>query len=229
MNPQAMGDMMNLMNNPEMMGKMGEMMKNPEIQELLNNPDLMSNMMNIFGNNLDGTDPLSTPTPLQKLSKGDCDDYNDVCVEPNCEGECEVDSKFKSEDIVILTNLKSELYNGQRGIVECYNNENNRYIVLLDEEDKKIMVKEDNLELEIVEIVEPEPGKPVLSEPVAESVPVVTDTEQVAESVPVVTDTEQVAESVPVVTDTEQVAESVPVVEPVAVVESVDVEPASSN
>lgn len=151
MNPQAMGDMMNLMNNPEMMSKMGEMMKNPEIQELLNNPTLMSNMMNIFGNNLDGNDPLSTPMPnlsdLQKLS--------DTCESEDC-ADCEDNRNFKSEDIVILTGLKSELYNNKRGIVECYNNVKNRYVVLLDEEDKKIMVKEENLELEIVEILEPE-------------------------------------------------------------------------
>ena len=127
MNPQAMSEMMNLMNNPQMMDKMSEMMQNPKIQEVLNNPDLMSNMMNIFGQNLDGN---STPSNVS-----------------------EIDNPFIPEDIVILKDLKSDKYNGKRAIIESYNKEKERYVVLLDnDENTKIMVKVHNLELEVEEI-----------------------------------------------------------------------------
>ena len=40
--------------------------------------------------------------------------------------------------------------NKKRGIVQSYKSEKSRYVVLLDDEDIRIMVKEENLSLEIL-------------------------------------------------------------------------------
>ena len=143
MNPDMMNSMMGMLNNPDTMSKMNEMMKNPQIQAMLNNPEMMQNMMSMFGipdmrENADGVSEELVSELKEKYDK----------IE-NAEKKIdELETKFNPEDIVILDGLKTEKYNSKRGIIQSYNIEKSRYVVLLDEEDIRISVKEENLSLE---------------------------------------------------------------------------------
>ena len=147
MNPEMMNSMMGMLNNQDTMAKMNDMMKNPQIQAMLNNPEMMQNMMSMFGipdmrqNTEEVTEDVVTDLK---------DKYEKIeNAEKNIE---ELETKYNPEDIVILDGLKTEKYNSKRGIIQSYNIEKSRYVVLLDEEDIRIMVKEENLALEVEEI-----------------------------------------------------------------------------
>jgi hypothetical protein len=142
MNPEVMNSMMGMLNNPDTMGKMNEMMKNPQIQEMLNNPDMMQNMMSMFGiPDMRNNENVSEETASELKDK-----YEKLeTAEENLE---QLSPKFNSEDIVILQGLKTEKYNSKRGIIQSYNSDKERYVVLLDEEDIRIMVKEEHVTIE---------------------------------------------------------------------------------
>ena len=126
MDPNSLGNMMNMFNNPDTMSKMKDMMQQPEIQNMMNNPDIMSKMMGMFGGakpedmsaddnsnaTPDSATPDSaTPTPLETITE---------------------DSKelvFLEDDNVVLGNLKNEKYNDLHGVILGYNQEKQRYIV----------------------------------------------------------------------------------------------------
>lgn len=145
MDPSVMNSMMDMMKNPQLMEHMNEMMKNPNIQNMMNNPDLINGMMKMFGDNL--------PAGMN-LNEQTTSDQNQPVEELDQISEGEAKQKFNIEDIVILSNLKNESFNSRRGIIVNYNSEKKRYIVQLDnlddtkeqDKDKRIMVKEENLE-----------------------------------------------------------------------------------
>ena len=144
MNPEMMNSMMGMLNNPDTMAKMNDMMKNPQIQSMLNNPEMMQNMMSMFGipDMREKTEEVSEDVVTDLKDK-----YEKIeNAEKNIE---ELETKYNPEDIVILDGLKTEKYNSKRGIIQSYNIEKSRYVVLLDEEDIRIMVKEENLALEV--------------------------------------------------------------------------------
>ena len=152
MNPDVMNSMLGMLSNPETMSKMNEMMKNPQIQSMLNNPEMMQNMMNMFGipdmrDNSDGVSEDLVSDLKEKYEK--LENAEKKLEEDKSASEVLSEQKFNPEDIVILNGLKTEKYNDKRGIVHSYNQERERYIVLLDEDDIKIMVKEENLSYEV--------------------------------------------------------------------------------
>ena len=149
MNPDVMNSMLGMLNNPETMSQMTEMMKNPQIQSMMNNPEVMQNMMNMFGipDMRDNSNVSEDVVSDMKQKYEQLEGLEKTLNFNNSELE---DNKFKSEDIVILDGLKTEKYNKKRGIVQSYNSEKSRYVVLLDDEDIRIMVKEENLSLEIL-------------------------------------------------------------------------------
>ncbi len=134
-----MNSMLGMLNNPETMSKMTEMMQNPQVQSMLNNPEMMQNMMSMFG------------IPDMRNSEGVSDEVASELKEKyeqleTAEKELEeLKPNFNPEDIVILQGLKTEKYNTKRGIIQSYNAEKERYVVLLDEEDIRIMVREENI------------------------------------------------------------------------------------
>lgn len=123
--------------NPEMMKSMESMMENPEMQKMLNDPNMISNMMNILGGAGLNMGNQSTP------SKSD----DKITVD---------NQKYQTGDVVVLYNLKKEEYNNLQGTIVTYLEDNDRYVVLL-ENDKKLSVREANIktnedtELEIVD------------------------------------------------------------------------------
>lgn len=146
MNPEMMNSMMGMLNNPDTMEKMNDMMKNPQIQSMLNNPEMMQNMMSMFGipDMRENTEAVSEDVVTDLKDKYDKIENAEKNID-------ELETKFNPEDIVILDGLKTEKYNNKRGIIQSYNIEKSRYVVLLDEDDIRIMVKEDNLSIEVEE------------------------------------------------------------------------------
>lgn len=141
-----MNSMMGMLNNPDTMEKMNDMMKNPQIQSMLNNPEMMQNMMSMFGipDMRENTEAVSEDVVTDLKDKYDKIENAEKNID-------ELETKFNPEDIVILDGLKTEKYNNKRGIIQSYNIEKSRYVVLLDEDDIRIMVKEDNLSIEVEE------------------------------------------------------------------------------
>ena len=138
MDPNMMSSMMNMLNNPQMMNQMKEMMSNPQMQEMLNNPELMSNVMNMFGK------------PPENFTEDFNDKNQETDNKPLIEDEVESSqntNKFNESDKIVLSNLKSEEYNGKEVKVISFNEEKQRYIVEIDG-GKQLLVKEENLSLE---------------------------------------------------------------------------------
>ena len=141
MDPNMLGGMAEMFKNPEMMKSMEAMMENPEMQKMLNDPSMISNMMNILGG-------AGINMPNQPPNMPSNTTTNESIEESQ--------PKYQSGDIVVLHNLKKEEYNNLQGTIVSYLEDSDRYVVLL-ENDKKLSVRESNLknkeddELEIVD------------------------------------------------------------------------------
>lgn len=132
--------MSQMFRNPEMMNAMQEMMKNPEFMnnamKMMSNPDIMkmfgdngggAGLGNMFGG--DGAPDMS-----QMFGKGE--DNNE-----------EIDPSFSVDDKVILFGLKKEEYNCKNGVVTEYLKEKDRYSVFIEDMDKTVLLKAENLKL----------------------------------------------------------------------------------
>lgn len=121
-----LGGMAEMFKNPEMIKSMESMMENPEMQKMLNDPNMISNMMNVLGaagSNVPNQPPDLTET---KSTIEDCQ------------------TKYETGNQVILHNLKKEEYNNLQGTIVTYLEDSDRYVVLLNN-DKKLSVRESNL------------------------------------------------------------------------------------
>ena len=131
MDPNSLGNMMNMFNNPDTMSKMKDMMQQPEIQNMMNNPDIMSKMMGMFGGAKPedmSADDNSNATPDSATS----DSATSDSATPTPLETITEDSKellFLEDDNVVLGNLKNEKYNDLHGVILGYNQEKQRYIV----------------------------------------------------------------------------------------------------
>lgn len=126
MDPSMLGGMAEMFKNPEMIKSMESMMENPEMQKMLNDPNMISNMMNVLGaagSNVPNQPPDLTET---KSTIEDCQ------------------TKYETGNQVILHNLKKEEYNNLQGTIVTYLEDSDRYVVLLNN-DKKLSVRESNL------------------------------------------------------------------------------------
>lgn len=136
MDPNLMSQMFS---DPQMMSSMQEMMKNPDFManamKMMNNPEISK----IFGG-LGGDDSNTTG----EEECGGCDDC----------GPIEIENTFSCDDVVTLSGLKSEEYNGKTGVVREYLTDRERYSVYIEEMDKTISLREENLTLVLDEEVE---------------------------------------------------------------------------
>lgn len=150
MDPNMMSSMMSMLNNPQMMDQMKEMMNNPQMQEMLNNPELMKNVMGMFGAPPANFTDAFNPNSQENVGADDTTDVN-----ANTDSETKLleetqetnENKFSDNDKIILINLKTEEYNGKEVKVITFNEEKQRYVVEI-EGGKQLLVKEENLSLE---------------------------------------------------------------------------------
>lgn len=137
MDPNLMSQMFS---DPQMMKSMQEMMKNPDFManamKMMNNPEI-SKMFGGLGDESAGGD--------------ECDGCND-CETTN--DPVEIERTFACDDIVSLSGLKTEEYNGKKGVVREYLNDRERYSVYIEEMDKTISLREENLTLVSVDDVD---------------------------------------------------------------------------
>jgi hypothetical protein len=132
MDPNLMSQMFN---DPQMMNSMQEMMKNPDFMDnamkMMNNPEISKMFGGLGGDN--------GSTEVDECEG--CDDCE------NTNEPIEIERTFSCDDIVSLSGLKSEEYNGKQGIVREYLNDRERYSVYIEEMDKTISLREENLTL----------------------------------------------------------------------------------
>lgn len=124
-----MNQFQEFMKNPAMMNQFKEFMKNPEMMKtalnmLQSNPSIMQQFMN-----------MSHATKNQ--------DSEEMIEESNNLQETE----FKLNDIVIIKNLKNNLYNDCLGEIKSFNKEKNRFQINIPKLNKVISIKEENISL----------------------------------------------------------------------------------
>ena len=125
-----MNQFQEFMKNPAMMNQFQEFMKNPEMMKtalnmLQSNPGMMNQFMN-----------MSQATKENQDSKEIIEESNNLH-----------ETQFNYNDIVIITNLKNNLYNGCLGEIKSYNQEKNRYQINITKLNKIILIKEENFSL----------------------------------------------------------------------------------
>ena len=128
MDPSMLGGMAEMFKNPEMMKSMEAMMENPEMQKMLNDPSMISNMMGILGNagiNLPSEPPNSNSNSTQNEN-----------TESDELPTLERAALYETGNRVVLYNLKKEAYNNLEGTIVAYNSDTERYVVLLDNDNK---------------------------------------------------------------------------------------------
>ena len=99
---------------------MSDFMKNPEMMKsamdmLKNNPGLMEQMMKMGGN----AQPKST---------------NNL-----------VDTEYNLDDTISIHGLSNDTFNNQIGLVKDYNLEKERYVIYIEELDKTLSIKPNNI------------------------------------------------------------------------------------
>ena len=119
----------NILNNPDLMSA---------AQNILKNPDMVKNVMNMM------KDPnvmnmLNDENTMNNLTKMMGNMNNETSNESN-ESNKNIGTEFNVDDIVLLKNLKNEEYNNKNGKIIEINYEKERYIIMMDNE-KKISVK----------------------------------------------------------------------------------------
>lgn len=131
-NPDFQEAMKNMMNNPEMMKNVMDIMQDPE--QMKNIMSMMGGMMPGMVPNMQNEDHKPNNNEIKEEQKG---------LEG---GEINWEElKFNKDDKIQLQGLKNNEYNKKNGVIESYNSDNSRYTVLIEELEKVISVKEDNI------------------------------------------------------------------------------------
>ena len=146
---------------------------------MMNNPDMMSNIMNMMGGS--GLPDMSQTTNESSSDEDTFENeqnYQDKVGDLNLQelndlenvdiGQPERANLFVKDDTVIIVNLKNKLYNNKTGSVIKYEKITNRYIVYLDELDKHLSIKEINLK-PIIDVSEDECFEPTCDDHLIES------------------------------------------------------------
>ena len=142
---------------------MQEFMKNPEMMKsamdmLKNNPGMMKNIMKM-GNPSDGANPSSSANPgsgvnpdmmgnIMNMLNPEGNSSSDL--EPSTRDNLE-ETDYSYDDSVFIQGLKTDTYNDKSGLVNGYNQEKSRYEIYLEELDKSISIKEENIKVNNLE------------------------------------------------------------------------------
>ena len=147
-----------------------DMMKNPEMmsqmEELMKDPNMMNNLMGMMGGmgGMEGKcnlfDAPNTPTnspqetnnssfeqelehenKLKDIDLNGLDDLEKVDV-----GVAQSQNKFIQDERVVIKNLNNKLYNNRLASIVNYDRISNRYIIFVDDLNKNISIKEENIE-----------------------------------------------------------------------------------
>ena len=137
--------MSQMFSNPDMMNSVQEMMKNPELMnnamKMMSNPDIMKMFGDIGGGGA-GLGNMFGGGGMPDMSQmfGEGEDNNEEIEESS-------DPSFSVDDKVILFGLKKDEYNCKNGVVTEYVTEKDRYSVFVEDMDKTVLLKAENLKL----------------------------------------------------------------------------------
>ena len=107
-------------------------------QEFMKNPEMLKQSLEMLQNNPAMMDQF------QSMSKSVQE--NPDILNSFMEKDTNLKPKFKVNDNIITKNLKNTDFNNLNGVIESYDKESNRYYINIPELNKKISIKEDNLE-----------------------------------------------------------------------------------
>lgn len=127
-----MDNMFEMFNNPEIMESMQNLMKNEDIQKMMQNKDFINNLKNI-----NGLQDQQTPPQTQESLANNVESEND---------KSDSLGKFLTNETIITKNLKNEKFNNKVGVIQDYNSKTKRYIVLFEECNKLVSIREENIE-----------------------------------------------------------------------------------
>lgn len=137
-NPDFQEAMKSMMNNPEMMKNVMDIMQDPE--QMKNIMSMMGGMMPNMVPNMQNEDQLPNNNEIKEEQKGSVGITSSEGKEINRE-----ELKFNKNDKIQLQGLKNNEYNQKNGVIESYNSDSSRYTVLIEELERVISVKEDNI------------------------------------------------------------------------------------
>jgi len=143
-----------MFNNPDMMKSMQEMMKNPDIMcnamKMMGDP----NMRNLFSG-LGGlaTTDASESTEGEHIQAEEVDDDDDHDQDQDQDQDQDDDDDdhddddddFSINEEICISGLKKNTYNNKRGVIKTYNPVTLRYQVYVEEIDKTISIKPENI------------------------------------------------------------------------------------
>lgn len=158
-NPETMKSLKKLMSNPNMKDIFSNLSNSSEnsstnssvnsstnssengmsdFSQLMSNPNILK-MASQFMSGMSNMPNMPNNPNIPNMSNmPDISDMSDIS-----EPKIELETKYKKNDIILINNLKNKEYNNKTGKILFFNQNNNRYIIELDN-DKKISVKEDN-------------------------------------------------------------------------------------
>ena len=182
-----------MMKNPEMMSQMEELMKDPNMMNNL--MGMMSGMGGLEGlgnlfnapnpptnspeetNNSSFEHELEHENKLKGIDLNGLDDLEKVDV-----GIPQSENKFIQDERVVIKNLNNKLYNNRLASIVNYDRISNRYIIYVDDMNKNISIKEENIEkiekAEDLEESQPESNESIqVTPPTTEASELVQETE----------------------------------------------------
>jgi hypothetical protein len=139
--------------NPE---TMSNLMENEDIKKMMSDPNMMNNLQNMMGG-MGGGELFKGLNPEPCVSTDSCKPESECNSENYCENSDECDeinidnlenidiaeSRLNVGDKIITKDLKNEIYNNKKGVIEDLL-QNGRFVITID--DKTIAIKEENLE-----------------------------------------------------------------------------------
>jgi len=134
----------NILNNPDLMSAAQNILKNPDmvknVMNMMKDPNVMNMMKdpNVM-NMLNDENTMNNLTKMMGNMNNETSNESNESNESN-DSNKNISTEFNVDDIVLLKNLKNEEYNNKNGKIIEINYEKERYIIMMDNE-KKISVK----------------------------------------------------------------------------------------
>ena len=146
-----MENMFGMLNNPDIMESMQNLMKNEDIQKMMQNKDFINNLQNMkdMVPNTEATEATAA-TPAETTAEETAATTEAPAEETAATAEAPAQNsligKFLTNETIITKNLKNDTFNNKIGVIQEYNDKSKRYIVLFEESNKLVSIKEENID-----------------------------------------------------------------------------------
>jgi hypothetical protein len=152
-----MENMFGMLNNPDIMESMQNLMKNEDIQKMMQNKDFINNLQNMKDMVPNTEAPTEAPAateetaatteaPAEETAATTEALAEETAATAEAPAQNSLIGKFLTNETVITKNLKNETFNNKIGVIQEYNDKTKRYIVLFEESNKLVSIKEENID-----------------------------------------------------------------------------------